>query len=94
LHNDVKIGGGNIVIEFRLLGPETSDVRKINEKTVAKIHMRHSQTTHACIFGIGHDQVDGELPPLAPILPAGFVAELIGAAGAISPVTGVLEEYT
>jgi hypothetical protein len=56
----------------------------INSKTVAKIHMRHIRTTYDCSVEIGHDQVDGELPSLAPELPAGFVAELIAAAGALA----------
>jgi hypothetical protein len=47
--------------------------------------MEHSRITFVCIIEIGHDQVDVELPPLA----AGFVAELLAAAGA--PASGVLE---
>jgi hypothetical protein len=34
----VKIGGANIVIKFKLFGPETSNVLVVNAKTVAEIY--------------------------------------------------------
>jgi hypothetical protein len=77
------LGRPNVVIKFKLLGPETSTFLIINAETVAEIRMRHCRTTHACITETGHDQVDVELPPL----PAGFAAELLK--GAVAPASGV-----
>jgi hypothetical protein len=44
--------------------------------------------THTRIVETGHDQVDVELPPLAPSLPFGLAVELLAASGA--PASGVL----
>jgi hypothetical protein len=82
--NDVEIGGAHVVIKFKLLGHETSNVFIINVETVAEIRMRHSRIIYTWIVEIGHDQVDVELPPL----PAGFAAELLPVAG--SPASCVL----
>jgi hypothetical protein len=96
--HDVENTGANIVMKFKLLCPETSNVLIINAETVAEIRMRYSRKIYACIIEIGHDQVDGELLPLPPTLTAGFVAGLTaaagGPAGAVTPMAGVLEEYT
>jgi hypothetical protein len=70
----VEIGGANVVIKFKLLDPETSNVLIVNAETVTEIRMRHSRTTRARITEIGHVQVDVVLRPLAPSLPAGFAA--------------------
>jgi hypothetical protein len=71
-----------------LFGPETSNVLIINAETVIEISMRHCQVTHAYIIEISHVQLDDELPPLAPTLPAAFVTESITALAA--PASGVL----
>jgi hypothetical protein len=60
---------------WEFVSPETANVLIMNAETVTEIRMRPSQTTHACIIEMSHDQVDVELPPLF----AGFAAELLGA---------------
>jgi hypothetical protein len=37
--NYVEIGGAHVVIKFKLLGPETSNVLIINAETFTEIHV-------------------------------------------------------
>jgi hypothetical protein len=53
-------------------------LRKVSK---TKSILKHSRPTHVCIIEIDHNLLDVELPPLTPLLPAGFTAELIPAAG-------------
>jgi hypothetical protein len=73
--------------KFLLLGPETSNVLIVNAETVAEIRMCYNRNIHARIAEIGHVWVDVVMPPLTPLLPAGFAADLIAAARV--PTSGV-----
>jgi hypothetical protein len=59
LTNNTEIGGANIMIKFKLLGPKTSNFLITNMQRAAEMLMRHRETTRACIYNVGHNRGGG-----------------------------------